>query len=232
MVDLDFIGTLAVSVDAAVALLHAVRVPWDLVVDEPGAVVLQVDALGGRVGGEEDAHGALLRIVLEGRLHRLALLGVHAAVEERHALAPEPFVGEAFLQPLLGRPVLGEDDDAGVGPGTTGADGRLQPVEEHPRLGVWPNRGALSPLAHLAEQPGFLVGRVMKQPGRAVDRATGSLLGLVVVGVLLVEVGDLAPQHAARRRLLGLAVSRGLQGLLVAGERRGERGGAGEQVLL
>ncbi len=52
--DVDLITLLAVPVDAAVALLHHVRVPGDLDVDQVRAVVLEVDALAGGVGGEED----------------------------------------------------------------------------------------------------------------------------------------------------------------------------------
>ena len=53
--DQHLIGALAVAVDAAVALLEPVRVPGDLVVDQLRAVVLEVDALGRRVGREQDA---------------------------------------------------------------------------------------------------------------------------------------------------------------------------------
>src|ERR1700686_2912118 len=45
---------LAVPIDAAVALLHAVGVPGDLIVDEAMAVALEVDTFAGGVGGEED----------------------------------------------------------------------------------------------------------------------------------------------------------------------------------
>ena len=46
---------LAVPVDAADPLLKLVRVERDVVVDQPVAVLVQVDALAGRVGGQQDA---------------------------------------------------------------------------------------------------------------------------------------------------------------------------------
>ena len=48
---------LPVAIDAAVALLHHVRIPRNLDVDEVVAVVLEVDALGGGIGREQDADG-------------------------------------------------------------------------------------------------------------------------------------------------------------------------------
>src|SRR3990167_9995660 len=51
MIDEDFLGLLAVPVNAAVPLLHAVGVPGDLVMDQPAAVVLEVDTFRGGVRG-------------------------------------------------------------------------------------------------------------------------------------------------------------------------------------
>ena len=53
--DLGRLG-LAVTVDAADALLEPVGVERDVEVDQSVAVVLQVDALAGGVGGEQDPH--------------------------------------------------------------------------------------------------------------------------------------------------------------------------------
>ena len=46
---------LQLAVDAAVALLDAAGVPRQVEVEEVGAVGLEVQALAGRVGGEQDA---------------------------------------------------------------------------------------------------------------------------------------------------------------------------------
>ena len=51
---------LAVPVDAADPLLQLVRVERDVVVDEPVAVLVQVDALASRVGGEQDGYLVLV----------------------------------------------------------------------------------------------------------------------------------------------------------------------------
>ena len=71
---------LPVAVDAPVALLQPVRVPRDFVVDEPVAVVLEVQAFGGGVGGEQDAHRADFGRRLEGGFDLFPLVRVHAAV--------------------------------------------------------------------------------------------------------------------------------------------------------
>ena len=77
---------LAVPVDAANPLLQLVGVERDVVVHQPVAVVLQVDALAGRVGGEQDAHRA--RWGGPGRRAELfPLVVVHPAVAAAHPLA-------------------------------------------------------------------------------------------------------------------------------------------------
>ncbi len=80
------------AVDAAVALLHARRVPRNVEVEEVGAVALEVHALARGVGRDEDAHRVLVGRAVEGALYLLALLVGHAAVELEDALvAPGPF---------------------------------------------------------------------------------------------------------------------------------------------
>lgn len=119
--DGDLVRPLAVAVDAAVALLHAIRVPRDLVVDEARAMALEADPLGGGIGGEEDAHRGDARVGLEGRLDALPLIGVHAAVGGEEApLLGETMAGEDGLQPVLGGAVLGEEDHPRVVPLATG----------------------------------------------------------------------------------------------------------------
>lgn len=53
--DQHFLFALSVAVDTPVALLHHIGVVGNLQVDEPIAVVLQVDAFRRRVGSEQDA---------------------------------------------------------------------------------------------------------------------------------------------------------------------------------
>jgi hypothetical protein len=95
--DPDLAGGLAVTVDAAVALLQAVGVPGDFVVDQPVAVPLQVDALAGGVGGEQDADRRQARVGLELGLDPLPLPLVHAAVQHGQPLAAEPAGDQALL---------------------------------------------------------------------------------------------------------------------------------------
>src|SRR5208337_5315476 len=71
VVDEHPLRSLAMAVDTAVALFEAVWVPGDLEVDHPAAVVLEVDALGGGIGGQKNADGTVLRVGLKGRLDPL-----------------------------------------------------------------------------------------------------------------------------------------------------------------
>ena len=58
--DADVGRPLAEPVDAALALLVPGGVPGEVVVDDGVEVVLQVDALGQAVGGDQDAAGAVV----------------------------------------------------------------------------------------------------------------------------------------------------------------------------
>src|SRR5688500_9442873 len=71
VVDENLAMMLSVPVDAAVPLLESVRVPWDLGVDHQIAVVLEVDALGGGIGCNEDANSRFPGRRLEGGLDLL-----------------------------------------------------------------------------------------------------------------------------------------------------------------
>ena len=111
MEDLHGGGALPVAVNPPVALLHAIGVPGDFAVDEPRTVVLEVNALGGRVGRQQNPHGGNRRTGLERRLNPLALVGGHPTVKAQHALATaKPRVGQHLEQPALGVPILGEDE--------------------------------------------------------------------------------------------------------------------------
>ena len=78
---------LPVPINPPVTLLHHVRIPGNLDVDEVVAVVLKVDPLGSGISCKQNAHWGDRRISLEGRLHGLAVVRVHIAVEERQAVA-------------------------------------------------------------------------------------------------------------------------------------------------
>ena len=110
--DPDDVALLAVAVDAALALVVARRVPRQVVVDDGVEVVLEVDALGQAVGGDQDpARGR----VLPGELGQLldprqALLGRERAGDgPDHGLAAQLAV-ELLGEVLGGRDVAAEDD--------------------------------------------------------------------------------------------------------------------------
>ncbi|MDT4830408.1 hypothetical protein FQZ97_638710 [compost metagenome] len=58
----DFVGLLAKTVNAAFALLMACRVPGQIVMDDGGEQMLQVDAFGKTVGGDQDALLGILQV--------------------------------------------------------------------------------------------------------------------------------------------------------------------------
>ena len=62
VVAVDLGVRLELAVDAAVALLHAARVPGHVEVEQVPAVGLEVQALAGGVGGDQDADRVLLRV--------------------------------------------------------------------------------------------------------------------------------------------------------------------------
>jgi hypothetical protein len=92
MVDVHLVGLLPVSVHAAIALLHAVRVPGDFEVNQLGAMVLQVYAFRSRIGSEQDAHCRFLGIGLKGCFDRFSLIVGHATVDHFKATV----LGKAF----------------------------------------------------------------------------------------------------------------------------------------
>src|SRR5262249_49595762 len=77
---------LKLPVDPTVALLHAAWVPRDVEVEEVGAVVLEVDALSGRVGRDQDPQGMLRRVHVEGSLDLLPALLAHPTRERGEPL--------------------------------------------------------------------------------------------------------------------------------------------------
>ena len=105
---------LADAVDAAEALFQAVGVPGQVVVDhEVGA--LEVDALAGGVGGEQDLDGD---VVEEALLGLAAVLATQATVDDGDGVAAaEQLVGDVVVEVVQGVAVLGEDDDLLVGCG-------------------------------------------------------------------------------------------------------------------
>ena len=62
VVDVHLRMLLPVTVNAAVALLHPIRVPRNFVMNELPAVILQVDAFGGSIGREQNADRRFLRV--------------------------------------------------------------------------------------------------------------------------------------------------------------------------
>ena len=105
---------LELAVDAAVALFEAAPVPGHVEVEQVPTVSLEVQALAGSVGGDQDTDRLLLRIGREGPLDLLPLGSRRRAVVDGDPLAGP--VGqreggrELLLEVTLGVIVLGEDE--------------------------------------------------------------------------------------------------------------------------
>src|SRR5208337_4042192 len=97
--------------------------------------------------------GLFLGVGLEGRLDPLSVLRVHAAVHRHEAVAArEALRSQNTLEPVLGVPVLGEDDDPLVAPGTVGTDVLVEPDDQPLGLGVELRGYLAGPGLHFLEQ--------------------------------------------------------------------------------
>ena len=165
----DFGGRLELAVDAAVALLDAAGVPGQVEVEEVRAVRLEVQALAGGVGREQDAQRVLRGIGVEPALDLLAPRAAREAVDHLDALvgaigALDGLLEDRLQVALRAFAVLGEDQDAAVVPLRRRAlrllaEGRqiraeilADPVDEPPDLGVGQVPRLLRDLLHLIEE--------------------------------------------------------------------------------
>ena len=107
----DFVypATLPDAVDAATPLMQPRRRPWQLVMDDKTAGVMQIQPFRGCV--RRHHHGSSLR-KLPCRCN--ALVGGEAAVQQHHT---SPNCREALAQPQRRVAVLGKDDCGGADPG-------------------------------------------------------------------------------------------------------------------
>ena len=194
------VAPLAVAVDAAVALFKAGGIPRAVVVQQVAGGAVQVQALGGRIRGDQQAH-VRCRIV-EGGLHFLAGRLVHAigtaGAEQRQDTLRRIAFAHPAQEVVQRRLVLGEDDqplfasvlvrraqqapeerseriEPRIRPGRLLYRGRAFQIESEGGDGVFhpPNFGV------------YFIGVVL-QP-RAGDRGGGggALLGFAIVAELL-----------------------------------------------
>src|SRR3972149_1567906 len=99
--------------DAPHPLLEAVRVPWDVVVEE-NVADLEVDALARGFGGDEDLDVALAELLLgvEARPRFVARARLHTAVDATDTEAPRLQPSHEIVQRVL---ELGEEKKPLVG---------------------------------------------------------------------------------------------------------------------
>jgi hypothetical protein len=150
--------TLELPIDSAIALLEPGRVPRQVEVEQVGAMVLQVNALAGSIGRNEDAQRVFCRVRLECPLDLLAEVIGHAPVERRDALVgavrPRYRRAELLVEVPLRVGVLREQHDSLRLPRRSRLTGRsrsprdaftqllFQPADEkaHPRIRQAPSR--------------------------------------------------------------------------------------------
>ena len=133
------VSRLAVAVEPAVALLQPRRVPRAVVVQQVAGGAVQIEALGGGVGGDEDTH--LRGRVVERRLDVLATRLVHAfrsaGPEQREHSIGRVAVAQASGEVVERGLVLGEDDQAFVvAELAVGAEQALDQSDESIETGV------------------------------------------------------------------------------------------------
>ena len=106
------VARLAMAVEPAITLFEASGVPRDIEVQEIPGGLLQVEALGGRIGSEEHAYRVIG--VVEGALDLVAFGGVHTAVEHAQGASVGIEGVQAPVEILEGGLVLREHDQAFV----------------------------------------------------------------------------------------------------------------------
>ena len=97
--DVRVVG-LPVPIDAADPLLEAVRVERDVEVDQPMAVVLEVDAFARRIGGQQNADLGPGGVLVEAGTDEFALLGIRASLDDGDAFGLVPALTENRLDPV------------------------------------------------------------------------------------------------------------------------------------
>lgn len=103
---------LAMPVNATVALFHHVRIPGNLDVNEVVAVVLEVYALGRRIGGEQDADLRNIRRGLERGGDLGSFFGIKTAVKLGEPFTTATVVRENLKQPTVRGAILGKQNHA------------------------------------------------------------------------------------------------------------------------
>ena len=182
---------LAVAVDAAVALLEDHERPGDVEVDHPVAEEVEVDALRGHVGGDEEPNrGLFLAEVLDDPL----LLDVgQAAVEHLDLFSLQAEVRRQVLfEELQGLDALGEDDQP--------VPGSL-PVQPKP---CWLVPDELQELLVLAEVAGrdLLRRRRRALQGPGCPRRQAGILGFPAAGSIRFRMVCEAGRRAREEGLL------------------------------
>ncbi len=227
----DLFRLLSMAVDTAVALLHHVGVVGYLQVDQHVAVVLEVDALGSGIGGQQDADLGVPGVGLEGGLHLLTLVLIHATMENGESITVAS-CGQDLVEPLVGGTVFGEEDDSPIVPFAIRLEVFFDPVDDGARLGIGSMALALGPSTHLVDQFPLAIGQRWTVPAGHLD---GLLLGTIhlgVVGIVLLGLLDrLAQDSLLEGSILFLRYPTG-QGGVVLLQGGGEGSRWGEEPFL
>ncbi len=153
-------------------------------------VRLQVDALAGRIRRQQDPNGFVAWGRGESGADSSRVLGIRRSVDDRKSVAAEAARLEYITQPLQGRDVLGEDDDALVSP-TESLHNQL--ALDEPQESIELRIGAAfvtaAPVDEFSEVGDVVIGERDLRALRSPERLELGLLGatLLFVGGVVAE---------------------------------------------
>jgi len=160
-------------------------------------MVLKIQAFGGGISREQDAHRADLRSRLESGFDLFPLPEVHATYIVSVRSPPvSPCWGENFLEPVLRGPVFGEQDDPLVAPFLAGSNVRVEPFDQALRLGVRADPRPFAPTASFGKEYKFVRVRFAEEHRGGVNGIGRGFVVLSVVSVVLINPGELLLQDS------------------------------------
>src|SRR5262245_37024545 len=110
------------------------------------------------------------------------------------------------MQPLLGCPVLRENDYSLVVPLATRPKGLIEPRQKFLGFGIGPRALLRRPVLEVTNKTALLVAQSLEDGGRAADHFVLSSLVLFVVGVILLDPNKLPFECAGRAAVIVAAL--------------------------
>ena len=165
VINLHFVGFLAVAIHPPVALLHPIGIPGNFIMNQPAAIVLQVQTFRGGIGRQQNPHRRIFGISLKRCFNLLPVVVGHSAVNHQQpAMSGEALMRQQIVQPILSRPVLGEQDHPLAVPVPVRAQVHIQPADQGLRLAIRPLSGLIGIAAQGLQQRLFLKAQARQRP--------------------------------------------------------------------